>query len=312
MKTMRYILVGVFLLFLNFSLRAQQSPSYTQYMFNDYLINPAVAGAFNHFQVRANSRIQWMGITDSPRTMSIMGYGPFKQRDMGYGGYIWNDVTGPESRFALGGSYAYNIAINDIMRISGGLSLGFQQYKFDGTSIYSGTELEYDPAIPNAIETKFIPDATLGFYLYSTQFFVGLSAHNLLGNKYSLYESDTTDVTGFSKLTRQVYLTGGIYFILNKDMALQPTAMLKYTAPGQIQAEIDAVVYYQRMVWGGLAYRMGASGYFTSDAIAILLGYNYENKLHIGLSYDITLSELRKYSNGTIEIMIAYRFDKIK
>lgn len=311
MKAMKYILVGVFLMLCSFAVKAQQAPSFTQYMFNDYLINPAVAGAFNYFQVRANSRIQWMGISDAPRTMSIMGYGPFKERDMGYGGYIWNDVTGPESKLALGGSYAYNIAVNDVMRISGGLSLGILQYKLDGTSFYTGTEsVDEDPAMPNAVESKTNIDATLGFYLYSSQFYVGISAHQLLGNKYGFADADT--LTGISRLTQHVYLSGGFFFMLNRDLALQPTAMIKYTSPGQIQAEIDGVVYYKRMVWGGLAYRMGASGYFSSDAISILVGYNYENKLNIGLSYDITLSDLRRYSNGTIEVMIAYRFNSIK
>lgn len=298
-------------MFLNFSLRAQQTPSYTQYMFNDYLINPAVAGAFNYFQVRANSRIQWMGISDAPRTMGIMGYGPFKERDMGYGGYIWSDITGPESRLAMGGTYAYNMPVNDAIRISGGLTVGFMQYKLDGTTLNNGYEGDPDPAMPDAVETRFIPDASLGFYLYSSQFFAGLSAHQLFGNKYSITE-DTASVTGLSRLTQHIYLSGGMNFILNRDFALRPTALIKYTSPGQIQAEISAVAFYQRMVWGGLAYRMGASGYFSSDAISILAGYNYENKLYIGLSYDITLSDLRMYSNGTIEVMIGYTFNKIK
>ncbi len=311
MKTLKYILGGVFLLFLTISLRAQQAPSYTQYMFNDYLINPGIAGAFNNFQVRANSRIQWMGITDAPRTMGIMGYGPFKEKDMGYGGYIWSDITGPESRLAMGGTYAYNMAINDVMRISGGLTVGFMQYKLDGTYLNSGYEGVEDQAMPNAVESKFMPDASLGFYLYSTQFFAGLSIHQLLGNKYSFSEGTDT-ITGISRLKQHIYLSGGINLILNRDWALRPTALIKYTSPGQIQAELSVITFYQRMVWGGLAYRMGASGYFSSDAISILAGYNYENKLYIGLSYDITLSDLRRYSSGTIEVMIGYAFNKIK
>ena len=82
MKTVKIIiLVALNLLFIKI-INAQVAPYYTQYMFNDYLVNPAVAGTHNYFQVRANSRIQWMGM-DGPRTMSLAGYGPFKERDMG-------------------------------------------------------------------------------------------------------------------------------------------------------------------------------------------------------------------------------------
>lgn len=289
---------------------AQQAPFYTQYMFNDYLINPAVSGTYNHFRIRANSRIQWMGIKDAPTTMSIAGYGPFKERDMGYGGYIYNDVTGPESRLSLGGSYAYNIAISDAWRISGGLSLGIMQYKLDGTVLDIDGEFANDPALPQGVESRIIPDANIGFYAYTTFYFVGISAHQLFGNKYATNEVDTA--SGISRLTQHVYLSGGASFILNRDFAVSPTAMLKYTSPGQIQAELSGIVKYQRMAWAGLSYRFGASGYFNSDAISILAGYEYDSKIYIGLSYDITMSDLRQYSSGTLEVMIGYRFNNVK
>jgi len=168
----------------------------------------------------------------------------------------------------------------------------------------------YDPSMPQGIESKILPDANVGFYAHTTFYYVGISAHHLFGNSYGITESDST--SGISRLTQHVYLMGGADFILNREFSLSPSAMIKYTSPGQIQAEINAKVTYQRMVWGGLSYRFGSSGYFTSDAIAVLAGYNYDNKIYIGLSYDITMSDLRQYSNGTIEVMIGYRFNNIK
>lgn len=303
MKSLKIIIfIAICLVFVKPS-KAQQAPYYTQYMFNDYLINPAVAGTFNHFKIRANSRIQWIGITDSPRTMSISGYGPFKEKDMGYGGYIYNDITGPESHLSLGGSYAYNIAISDAWRISGGLTIGIMQYKLDGTTMNFDDEL-YDPAMTDGVESKIIPDAAVGFYAWTTYYFVGISAHQLLGNKYSVHE-ETDSMQGISRLTQHVYLSGGASFILNRDFSITPTTLIKYTSPGLFQAEITAKVTYQRMVWAGLSYR-------TGDAIAVMAGYNYENKVYIGLAYDITVSDLRRYSNGTVEVMIGYQFNNIK
>lgn len=291
-------------------MNGQQAPYYTQYMFNDYLINPAVAGTFNHFKIRANSRTQWIGITDAPRTMSISGYGPFKEKDMGYGGYIYNDVTGPESRLTLGGTYAYNIAINDAWRISGGLSFGINQYRLDGTKMDFDDDL-YDPAMSDGVKSKTGLDANVGFYAYSTFYYVGLSAHQLLGNKYDVHE-EIDSAQGISRLTQHVYLSGGANFILNRDFAVTPSALIKYTSPGLIEVDINAKVTYQRMVWAGLTYRFGSAGYYTSDAIAVMAGYNYENKIYIGLAYDITLSDLRRYSSGTIEVMIGYQFNNVK
>ena len=300
MKKLKFIiLIALCLLFVKIT-NAQVAPYYTQYMFNDYLVNPAVAGTYNHFQVRANSRIQWMGM-DGPRTMSIAGYGPFKERDMGYGGYVYNDVTGPESWTSLGGSYAYNIAISEAWRISGGISLGVMQYKLDGQKIQMDDEI-YDPVIPEGVESRTIMDATAGIYAWTSYYYVGISAHQLLGNKYGI---ETDSVQGISRLTQHVYLSGGASFILNRDFAITPSLLLRYTSPVLVQAEINAKVTYQRIVWGGLSYR-------TGDAIAIMGGYNYENKIYIGIAYDLPISDIRRYTAGTMEVMIGYRFDSIK
>lgn len=303
MKTLKYILIVISLWIFALSVNAQQAPYYTQYMFNDYLVNPAVAGTYNFFQFRANTRIQWIGIDDSPRTMSIAGYGPLKNRDMGYGGYIYNDVTGPESRMFFGGSYAYNIKVNDAMRISGGLTIGYVQYKLDGTVMHFDDETP-DPALSNSIQKKGMLDGSVGFYLYASSFYVGLSAHQLFGNKYNPNEGADT-LTGISRLTQHLYLSGGYGIILNKDFKVTPSALIKYTSPVQIQVDINAKVTYKRMVWAGISYR-------SSDAVAILGGYNFQDKFYFGLSYDITTSDIRRYSNGTIEIMLGARFNKIK
>ncbi|MFC2152634.1 type IX secretion system membrane protein PorP/SprF [Bacteroidota bacterium] len=286
-------------------INAQQAPYYTQYMFNDYLINPAVAGTFNYIQIRANSRTQWIGMIDAPRTMSIAGYGPFKERDMGYGGYIYNDVTGPESRMSLGGTYAYNISLSDEWRISGGLNIGIMQYKLDYTKMEIDDEI-YDPVMATGVESRVIPDASVGFYAWTSYYYVGISAHQLFGNNYSVHE-EIDSAQGFSRLTQHIYLSGGASFILNKDFAITPSALIKYTSSSRFQAEINARVTYQRMVWAGLTYR-------TGHAIAVMAGYNYDNKIYIGLAYDYSLTDISKYTKhgSTIEVMIGYRFNSIK
>ena len=303
MKRLKYILLVIPFWLIAEATFAQQSPFYTQYMFNDYLVNPAVAGAYNYFQVRANTRIQWLNIDQAPRTMSVAGYGPFKERDMGYGGYIYSDVTGAESKLFAGASYAYNIAVNDAMRISGGLTFGVMQYKIDGTLIELDDDI-IDPAISNSVESKVIPDASVGFYLYASSFYVGIAAHHLLGNKY--YNRPTIDnATEESRLVQHFNLAGGYFLILNRDFAVSPSALIKYSLPNQFQVDVSAKVTYQKMVWACLSYR-------SSDAASVILGYDYENKFKFGISYDIITSDIRKQTNGTIEVMLGYSFNKIK
>ena len=65
-------LVGSFSLLLLLSVcitvRAQQKPHYTQYILNQYIINPAISGIENYVDVKASHRRQWVGIQDAPVT----------------------------------------------------------------------------------------------------------------------------------------------------------------------------------------------------------------------------------------------------
>jgi type IX secretion system PorP/SprF family membrane protein len=85
MKRVIYILV-VMLVFASL-LEAQQLPQFTNYMINDYVINPALSGTKDYFEVQSNNRYQWVGITDAPRTYVLSANGPYKSKNMGYGGY---------------------------------------------------------------------------------------------------------------------------------------------------------------------------------------------------------------------------------
>ena len=68
---------------------AQQLPQFTQYMINDYVFNPAIAGIESNYQMKSNIRNQWVGVNDAPRTTVLSIYG--KHRDIPGTGHI----TGP-------------------------------------------------------------------------------------------------------------------------------------------------------------------------------------------------------------------------
>jgi len=282
-----------------FQLHGQQLPQYTQYMFNEFVINPAIAGVYNHYQIRTNHRFQWVGLADPPLTNSISFFGPHAKLDMGYGGYIYNDVTGPTSRTGFTGAYAYNIAIDGAMRLSMGISVSLLQYRIDGTQL--NPKDVSDPSLLNMVSTSYMPDAGLGAYLYAEDFYVGLSVAQLLNNKIRIFDNKD----GLNRLKTHLNLVGGYHYELNSDWMLEPSVMIKGTAPKELSFDVTARVEWQKMAWGAVSYRF-------HDAVSILVGYRYEDLLIFGYSYDIGLSSIRKYNTGTHEIMIGYRFNDIK
>src|SRR6187551_2780704 len=60
---------------------AQQRPQYTQYILNNYIINPALSGIENYTDVKISSRDQWVGLNGAPRTMYLTIHAPIGKKD---------------------------------------------------------------------------------------------------------------------------------------------------------------------------------------------------------------------------------------
>ena len=64
------IILGIVLISGNM-VRSQQLPVYSQYLYNKFLINPAVAGSNGYTSVNFTARQQWSGYYGAPRTFSL-------------------------------------------------------------------------------------------------------------------------------------------------------------------------------------------------------------------------------------------------
>lgn len=285
----------------------QQVPHYSQFMFNPYLYNPAIAGTLNHYQIRGNNRNQWVGINDAPFSVSASVYGPFTKHDMGWGAYITNDVTGPTAKTNFMGTYAYNMMIDKSgLRISGGISFGMMLYRLDGTKLNLGEEPDprYDPAIIQATKTVVSPDASIGFYLYSTSYHVGIAAHQLFGQRLKFYP----EPVGTNRLKQHLLLSGGYWVNLNRNMEIETSALIKYMFGSPMQFELNGKYTYIQKgynVWGGLSLRW-------KDALSVMVGVTWQKRYLLGYSFDWSLLGIKRYNSGSHEVMFGYNFDKLK
>ncbi|MFZ4102883.1 MAG: type IX secretion system membrane protein PorP/SprF, partial [Sphingobacterium thalpophilum] len=55
---------------------AQQKPQYTQYVMNNFILNPAIAGIENYVDLKAGYRAQWQGLDGAPVTSYISIHAP--------------------------------------------------------------------------------------------------------------------------------------------------------------------------------------------------------------------------------------------
>lgn len=298
---MRKIILPALLAFYLFStlqVTAQQLPMYSQYLWNDYIINPAYTGSQDVSPVQATYRKQWMGFNGSPETYTFGGHTSIS-KSVGLGGMIFKDASGGAySQTGALLNYAYRLQLDKNSNLAFGLSAELNEYSFNAKEIK--TLDNTDPSFQNANENSFAPDASFGIlYQQNQKLKIGISAHQLLQSKLkkmSLYALEP------NRLVRHYNLLASYSFMLNNRITVEPSLLLKATEVTPIQMELGTRLEWNQLLWFGVSYR-------HKDAVVLLFGVEY-GTLFLGYSYDATLSSIRKYSTGSSEIVLACKFGR--
>jgi type IX secretion system PorP/SprF family membrane protein len=263
----------------------QQLEHYTQYQFNQFAFNPAVAGTKNCIDIRTGYRFQWVGIDGAPQTGFINAHAPLrlgkKNRNAfgpkhGIGGQIKRDAFGPFSFLSLHAAYAIHIPITRNWDLSFGASFGFKQSAFTAGAIT--TELS-DPAIPAASQSFItFPDGKLGLWVKDKRTYFGLSVHNIFGN--------TLDEVGpLATAQRHIYATAGRSFNLENNWSLIPSVFVLWTKSTPIDFHLSALLDLDNKFSFGLGLR-------RTDAITAQFRVKFFNWISIGYSFDFVISKL--------------------
>ena len=304
------ILTFTTVLLLLTNVEAQQLPVYTQYVFNEYVMNPAVAGTVDHSPIRMSYRDQWSGFTDikgnnvAPKTFSFSAHTPISN-SLAIGGFAYNDVTGPISQTTGQISYSWRGCLSPQSCfwekkkfISFAYGVRFIQWAFDETQTedYSGTILGInDPVLPNTVETDVLVSHTVASYFYTEYFYAGLSAQNLFTRALKIQTHQSYE----NRLTPEYNFMAGAYlpFTEDRSLAVEPSILTKTTSWSETQIDISLRFIYENSVWLGSSYRA------SEQAFAFLFGVE-RGDWFIGYSYDTAVKGIDNYSSGTHEIAL--------
>jgi len=329
----KILTVGVLNLIV-FAAMSQQKPQYTQYVLNQYIINPAIGGIENYVDVKMSARDQWVGLTGAPKTAYLTIHAPLGKKDYrtsatSYeipgenprGKYYWenytaaephhgiglsviNDKTGSFNHFTSTISYAYHIGLNPTTNLSAGFAAGISKISINRSMHdFDGNGDPIDPATGSALSGelfKIRPDLAAGLYLYSRDYFIGLSAQQIIPQKLEFAEAATITTKG--KLVPHVFLQAGYRFLLTDDINAIPSLMVKYiygSSKNDVQPEANLKLQYRDLFWVGGSYRY-------QDGYAAMIGLNVGNTFNVGYAYDMTTTNLNTVSRGTHELMIGF------
>jgi type IX secretion system PorP/SprF family membrane protein len=316
MKKLVYILFFVITEQISFG---QQLPLYSQYLYNKFLINPAVAGSDGYTSLNLTARKQWLGLSGSPQTFSFSVQTRFLKRKarvevtknnktvfrpqndakVGLGASVFSNQSGLIQRTGFQVAYAYHIWLHKMTQLSFGLSFTGTYFRINAKQL--SLEDQNDPLLNDNLQRGiFIPDAAFGVYLLNHQYNIGLSVDQLFGASVKIGNDAYSDY----KLYRHYYIFGSYSFERGKEVELRPSLLIMMSeAQNPVVnpvVEIGLNYIYNQAFWTGLSYR-------TSGAIIANVGMKYKN-MFIGYAIDFTLQQIQTITYGTHEINIAWKF----
>ena len=328
---MKKLLVIIGCLFLSELVCAQAKPMYTQYVLNNYILNPAVTGIENYTDVKLSHRNQWTGINGAPVTTYFSIHGPLGKTDYrttatsfevpgenprgkqyadnytapdahhGVGFTAMNDRAGYIDRWSVYGSYAYHQPLGLKTTLSAGLNAGLSSVYLDQTKIDFADLDPNDPAIGygNGDLRKLKPEVGAGLWLYGANYFAGISVQNLIPGKVKF----TSNGDYGTYYTPNYFLTAGYRFSISDEVTALPSVMVQFWEPQLYGIHSNVKLQYLDKFWIGGSYRFSdlVSGY------AAMAGINVSNTFNIGYAYEnASTSRLRTFTRNSHEIIIGF------
>ncbi len=280
---------------------AQQDPQYSNFMYDKLSVNPGSAGIHGMYCGTVMYRNQWLGFDGAPKTILLNLDGSIPVLRGGVGLTFYNDKLGFETNNIFRLAYSYHLG-SQVGTFGIGVQMGYAGKSFNASwvPIQSG-----DGAIPGGTDKDGAFDIGLGVYWKSNRderTYAGLSATHLNG-------ADLADIN--LDVARHFYVMAGHYQQIGSSQFGVQGDFLAKSDLASTQFDIAVRGWYNNMIYAGVSYR-------HQDAIYPLVGYHTElpapegncSKMYLtaGLGYDVTLSDIKDYSSGSIDLFVKFCF----
>jgi len=306
-----YIQILVLVLLTGSRVFAQQQPLYSQFTFNKYLFNPAVAGSENISVVKMTAYEQWVGFKGAPKFHTVtfdtrifqQNRRPrrnirrklklFKPGTVGTGVQLFNEKYGTLTHTGMNATYAFHMKMGS-QQLSFGLSPVLSNLGLNSSEIVLSDE-QADVLLLGDKTRRWILDFNFGAYLSAKDYYAGYSVHNV--SKSSVQWGGSIEENyGIGRLH---YFMGGYKYSYNRNLVFEPGMLIKLSEVNRSQNQLDISVkgIINQEYWGGLSYK-------TGNTLSLLGGLQLD-RYFFAYAFDMTLSKIRKTNYGSHEILLA-------
>ena len=288
----KFTFLGLLILCVN-SIYSQQEAQYSQYMYNTISVNPAYAGSRNVLSVLALHRSQWDGFDGAPTTSTFSINTPIPETNLGLGISAISDRIGPTEQNTFSGDISYTIRLNEKTNLSFGVKGTASFFSFDQ---YKVTPFQANDPKWRSVSTRLSPNFGVGTFLHSDQYYLGVSIPNIMESNF--YNDNDIAI---NSQRMNYYLIGGYVFDVSNSIKFKPAVVSKIVTGAPVQLDLSGNAMFMNKFVLGAAYRWDA-------AVSGLAGFQVNDALFIGYSYDFDTTSLSRYNFGSHEVFIRYEF----
>jgi len=289
-----------------------QDPQFSQFYSNPLYLAPSFAGAAGGSRVCLNARDQWLALPSTFMTYSFSYDHYFSKFNSGFGLLGYRDAagTGQLGTLSMGVQYSYNFKITQTVYGRPGLHFSYRETGVAWDKLVFIDDITHEnpgePSTgPRTVDHTRDVDLALSALVYSKRVWGGITVDHLLMPNVSLYADKHI-------VPMKVSVFGGIE-LARKSRLLKPdeeTMTFAYLFKKQgPYNQLDLGVYWFKNPFVlGLWYR-GIPPFNSQrgDAFIILGGYKTRN-FNIGISYDVTISNLIGQAVGSLEASMSLKF----
>ncbi len=296
---MKKIILPLFFVAIVSVIYSQDEAIFSHYNITPILINPAVAGFQDSYQIQFNARAQWTGFPDAPTTLGVIFNGPVGNT-LGVGLGLRTETAAQLTRLRGQLNFAFRFAFSEEFRFAAGLSTEFQQIQLDNAFMNSNFFQQGDQIVEEAVNGQREFDAALGFWgEWNRRTYFGLAFTNLVGARLDDIVTNTASESPF-----QYYILNfGHRLDVNDYFRLEPSILIRQVrhSPFQIDVNLKAGFLDDDQLVAGISYR-------SLGAFGVLLGTKIKQSLQLFYTYDVSFQQFQQFNAGSHEVTIAYTF----
>jgi type IX secretion system PorP/SprF family membrane protein len=291
-----------------------QDPTFSQFYANALYLSPSFTGATNEYRFALNYRDQWPSVPGVFNTYSISFDKALTNFNSGIGVLATYDVAGSGnlSTTNIGLLYSYDFNINKEWHIRPGVDFKFYYEGLDIGKLVFNSQITGSGTSPSITPPPFKNVADVDFatsaLVYNSRTWGGFTIDHLLAPKTSFYGNDATvpikiNFYGGTQILKQTRLR-------QKSLDILSVA-INFQKQGKFYQSDLGLYYYKDPIIFGIWYRgIPLVTSQVGDAIIGLVGIKTK-QLHIGYSYDFTISSLIGSTGGAHEISLVYEFNNL-